>query len=153
MPRRRLPLVSLNEVVQEFVLASTGVQVVLDLTDGSLFPLFEENPDLVPEDFHARDERGDFLFLPDVHDIDEAEWMRRFVDSRDDRDHADGLRWAIRGRGAQRCFLDTARRLGVIEEWYACRDRALAELAVEWLDEHEIPYRRDLAPWGRLRAV
>ena len=76
----------LNQVVQELGLASTGVQIVLDLDDGTLFPVFDENPDLVPEDFHAREERGDFLFLPDAHDLNERAWMRRFAESREDRD-------------------------------------------------------------------
>jgi hypothetical protein len=47
---------------------------------------------------------------------------------------------SIQGRGAFRRFKDTAASLGLIESWYAYREKAFRELAVEWLEENKIPY-------------
>jgi hypothetical protein len=35
----------------------------------------------------------------------------------------------------------TIRQLGIEQSWYQFREEALAEIARNWLEEHELPYR------------
>ena len=58
---------------------------------------------------------------------------------------AGGVRAAqqIHGAGAFRRFKDTLARHNLLDTWFAYRQAAFAEIAIEWLDEHHIPYVRD----------
>jgi hypothetical protein len=42
------------------------------------------------------------------------------------------LERALHGKGAFRYFKDTARRLGVEQDWYAYRTKGLERIAREW---------------------
>lgn len=48
---------------------------------------------------------------------------------------------AIHGAGAFRMFRSTIRRLGIETSWYRFREEALAEIARDWLEAHELPYK------------
>lgn len=85
----------------------------------------------------------EWLALPSQWDIHDYEIMENFCHSVEDDDHREQLLRAIRGRGAFRYFRDTADRLGLTEDWYAYRDQAYEDIAVEWLEEHDIPYVRE----------
>jgi hypothetical protein len=45
------------------------------------------------------------------------------------------------GAGAFRMFRSTTRRLGIEKSWYRFHEEALAEIARDWLEAHELPYR------------
>ncbi len=90
-------------------------------------------------------ESDDFLPLPSRFDIHEWHIMEDFSRQVDDDAVREALLDAIHGRGAFRLFKATARRLGVIDAWYRYRDAALEEIAVDWLEANDIPYRRGRA--------
>jgi Arc/MetJ-type ribon-helix-helix transcriptional regulator len=48
---------------------------------------------------------------------------------------------AIHGAGAFRMFRSTIRRLGIEKSWYRFREEALAGIARDWLEAHELSYR------------
>ena len=48
---------------------------------------------------------------------------------------------AIHGAGALRMFRVRFDKLGIEQSWYQFREEALAEIARNWLEEHELPYR------------
>lgn len=73
-----------------------------------------------------------FRRLPTQFDINEWEIMREFAVREAPTRVGEQLEQAMRGRGAFRQFRDTARRLGVEQEWYAYRTKALERIAREW---------------------
>jgi hypothetical protein len=80
----------------------------------------------------------DYLALPDRIEIDEYGMMERFAAAVADTAAREELLGAIRGRGAFGRFKDAAHRLGLIDEWYALRDRGYEEVARAWCDVHGI---------------
>ena len=49
----------------------------------------------------------------------------------------------IKGSGAFRRFKNAIRELGVENAWFEFRGAALEMMAIEWLEENGIAYRRD----------
>lgn len=85
---------------------------------------------------------GDFLPLPSKFDINEYHIMERFCHQLANATVRDDLLRAIKGAGAFRRFKTLAYHCGVIDEWHAFRDRALEEIAAEWLNANGIGYTR-----------
>ena len=69
--------------------------------------------------------------------------MERFWFALDDEALGRAVWQQMHGSGAFRRFKDTLHRHNLIDTWYAYRQVAFAEIAMEWLDEHHIPYVRD----------
>lgn len=104
------------------------------------FPEWQQ--DFLPKVYEAVHEPG-WLVLPSQWDVHDYEIMEEFCYSVEDDDHREQLLRAIRGKGAFRYFRDTADRLGLTEDWYAFRDQAYEDIAVNWLEANDIPYVRD----------
>jgi hypothetical protein len=85
----------------------------------------------------------DYLPLPSQFEIHEYAIMQRFCVTIDDADLSRELQDQIQGTGAFRRFKDTLYRHNQIEGWFAYRQAAFADIAMEWLEEHHIPYVRD----------
>ena len=85
----------------------------------------------------------DYLALPGKDEFDEYRLMQRFASAIEDVKVSEKLLRAIQGRGAFRYFKDTAREHGMLDAWFECRDRALEELAAEWLEANGIEFTRD----------
>lgn len=81
-----------------------------------------------------------YLELPSQFDVHEWSIMERFCRSLEDREIADALAVAIRGRGAFRFFRAEIRRLGVEQEWYRYRDAAMRRIAIDWCEAHNIEF-------------
>ena len=88
-------------------------------------------------------ESEDWLELPSKWEIHDYRIMERFCYSVDRDEVREQLLQAISGRGAFRYFRNTAERLGIMDAWYAFRDRAYDEIASAWLEEHDIPFVRE----------
>ena len=84
----------------------------------------------------------DFLPLPSSFDIHEYEIMKRFCRTIEDDHLADELHHQLSGSGAFRRFKDAIHRHGIADDWYAYRQRAFEEIAVDWLEENGIPFVR-----------
>ena len=50
---------------------------------------------------------------------------------------------AIKGKGAFRYFKDTARRLGLLDQWYQYRDAAVKEYVLAWAEANEVTVEDD----------
>jgi len=84
---------------------------------------------------------GDFLDLPNKHDVHEWEIMREFSDSvRSETIRAELLN-AIRGSGAFRRFKDAIRRHNIESAWFEFREEALKQIAIEWCEENQIAWK------------
>ena len=150
--------VKLSEVVDEMGMQSDGVTIYLDKRTGEFMPITEddlaaienEDPDDEPE--WQREElpkiqevldSEDWIALPDQHEMNEWEIMEGFCLSLEDEARRNELLEAIHGRGAFRFFKQTVRRMEIEKDWYRFRDEAFKEIAVEWLNENEIPFTGD----------
>jgi hypothetical protein len=89
----------------------------------------------------AVDEGERFKRLPGKFEIEDWEIMREFVDSVESNRIREDLERAIHGKGAFRYFKDTIHRHKVEKDWYAFRDAALRDIAIEWCEQHKIPWK------------
>jgi len=149
-------VVSLRDVVDELDALTEESVAYLNRATGATYAILDEwevllEDDVPPDELpdwqqdelpRIREVVGsdDWLPLPTRFDIHEWAVMDEFARSLDDPDVRDELAGAIRGRGAFRCFQDTIRRRGVLEEWRRYRMAALERIAIDWLEGHSIAY-------------
>lgn len=81
------------------------------------------------------------LQLPDRFRIHEWSIMNEFAEAQHSQWVRQELLEAIHGAGAFRIFRSTIQRLGIEKSWYRFREEALAEIARDWLEAHELPYK------------
>jgi PAS domain-containing protein len=153
-------VISLRQLAQELASVSDERFVYLNRRTGEFVGLSEEelraaesgeDPDDYPEwqrelIQQAKEvlETDDYVDLPSRFDIHEWDMMRRFCVSVEDPDTSEDLLDAIHGSGAFRRFKNMIIRRDLEDAWYRFRDRALAEIAVKWLEENGLAYTRDL---------
>ena len=87
----------------------------------------------------------DFLPLPSKFDIDEYEIMEQFCRQVEDAGTREDLLSAIQGTGAFRRFRSRVQHWGLLDGWYAFRERSLEDIAASWLEENGIEYTRETA--------
>jgi Uncharacterised protein family (UPF0158) len=145
--------VSFREVVDALDSATDEVSSYVNIATGQVSTLSHEELQLAEEEpvadmpdwqrevvAEARKvlESKDWIRLPDKFDIHEWEIMDRFGRSLSGAAQRAEVADAIRGNGAFRNFKGTVRRLGIEEEWFAYRKRALEDIAREWLAGHRL---------------
>ena len=81
-----------------------------------------------------------FLRLPSKFDIHEWEIMNDFSLSVRSASIREELLDAIHGSGAFRQFKNTIRRRRIETAWYEFRTQALRDIAMEWCEDHDIPW-------------
>ena len=92
----------------------------------------------------AMDHGGErFIEGPSNFDYHEYKKMRDFIDDLQDDDAAAQLRQAIRGKGAFRCFKDTAHRLHLIDRWYDYRHQTMKAFVIAWANHCKVPYKEE----------
>ena len=79
-----------------------------------------------------------FLDLPTKFDLHEWEIMQDFSLSVESESIREDLLHAIHGAGAFRHFKDTVRRHGIEPKWFAFRDEALRQIAIDWCEENHV---------------
>jgi len=84
-----------------------------------------------------------FSQVPDQFDIHEYQIMENFCRAFEDRQVGDELLRLMKGSGAFRRFKNAINEMDVDKAWYQFKQRALEKIAIEWLEENEIPYSRD----------
>jgi len=85
----------------------------------------------------------DYIALPGKFDIHEYAILQDFCHSIDDDERRGLLLDKIRGAGAFRRFKNAIHQSGMAQDWYTFRDRALKEIAADWLERNHIPYTDD----------
>jgi large conductance mechanosensitive channel len=89
------------------------------------------------------DSRGRFVDAPSKFDFHEYRQMERCIGTVEDSAAAEQLWRAIKGRGAFRCFKDTASQPGLLQPWYQYRDSAMKTFVRDWAGAHQIPIMDD----------
>jgi hypothetical protein len=148
-------VISLREVIEAMEITGDDCVSYLDPETGEIITVTEEERHLaedesledVPEwqremlpKIRAALESDHFLELPDRFDIHEWSIMDAFSRAQGSEQTQQELLDAIHGAGAFRTFRSTIRRLGMEQNWYKFREEALAEIARNWLEEHELSY-------------
>ena len=82
-----------------------------------------------------------FKPLPSKYDAHDWSIMQDFARSLPDGRVRDDLVNALHRSGAFRAFKDTIHRHRIENDWYAFRDAALKDIAIEWCEEHKIVWR------------
>ena len=90
-----------------------------------------------------RGSEGVFVQLPDQFDIHEYQIMEVFCVTYANRQLGEHLHRLIKGSGAFRRFKNAIFSWGIHDDWFAFRKKALEIIAIEWLEQHEIPYTDD----------
>ena len=85
----------------------------------------------------------DYIALPGKFDIHEYAIIQDFCHSIADDELQSLLLDKIHGAGAFRRFKDAIHQFGIAEDWYRFRDRALKEIAIDWLETNHIAYTDD----------
>jgi len=85
-----------------------------------------------------------FIAPPSRFEFHEYSHMERFIGSVEDESASEQLWRAIKGKGAFRYFKDTLHRLGLQDEWYRYREKAMKKFVIDWAEENKVPYTDDL---------
>lgn len=85
----------------------------------------------------------DFFQLPDQFDVREYKLMEDFCLAFEDRRIGQELLRLIKGSGAFWRFKNAIHELSVENAWYEFKRGQLEKIAIEWMEENEIPYSRD----------
>ena len=152
--------VSLREVVDTFEMLSDHNSAYLNRRTGEIFVVDEEfSISEDDEDFELEDtpewqreliakaqeihHNEDWLALPDKFEIHEWNIMDQFCRSITSEPKRKHLMGAIRARGAFGHFRRMIDEFGLVQQWISFRDTTLEEIAVDWLEAHQIPYTRE----------
>src|SRR5947199_3045576 len=148
-----------NEIVGALDSATEGLAYYLDKRTGEIIlvtdedmkaaeddELISEYPDWQRESIlKAREVLSDSEHLsqvPDQFDIHEYQIMEDFCRGFEDKQIGQELLRLIKGSGAFRRFKNAINEMDVDKAWYQFKQRALEKIAIEWLEENEIPYSR-----------
>ena len=128
--RKTGELVTLSE---EDILLAESDEDVGELAEGEL--------DLLPRTREVI-ESADYVELPSKFDIHDWSLMERFCHTVEKTAVQDALLNAIHGSGAFRYFKNTIHRLDIADNWYRYRQQALEQIAADFLESQNIPFKR-----------
>lgn len=132
-------MLSLDKAADEFEMISEDWWHYYNRETGEFVyyhPDFSED-DIDPEDFEAEE----YVSLPSQRDLNEYDIMTDFALTVKDPHTRELLEVALDGKGAFRRFKDVIVRAEIDEMWYEYRKKALLQIAREWCEENDIPYR------------
>lgn len=87
-----------------------------------------------------------FVQLPDQFEIHEYKIMEDFCLAFEDRRDGEELRRRIKGSGAFRRFKNAIYSMGADKAWYEFRRAEIEKIAIQWLEQQQIPYTREDSP-------
>jgi hypothetical protein len=157
--RHMEPKASLKSVADELELLTAQRHAYLNKKTGQTVSISEEEiemvdgetlPDSIPAwerelvDL-ARDilQSEVYLELPTTFDIHDYAIMEHFCQDQEDQELRVTLLNLIRGPGAFGRFKKAIDEFDIAPAWYQFRRAACREIAIDWLDTHEIPYVDD----------
>jgi len=85
-----------------------------------------------------------FIDPPGKFEFNEYRHMERFIGALPDVKAAEQLWRAIKGHGAFHHFKDTLYRLGIQDQWFGYRDKAMKEFVIGWAEANNVPYEDDI---------
>ena len=149
-------VVLLNDVTDALEMASSGIDNILDLETGEIIALTSddqlaldsENTEFTPEWQVEHLEKVRKLlnsektvYLPGSTDIHEWSIMEEFCLGITNTNQQEILLDSIHGKGAFQRFRETLERFALRDEWFAFREIALRNIAVDWLEGNTIAYK------------
>lgn len=151
--------VKLNDLIDALEAAGEEHTHYLDRRTGEIVLISNEEMEAAEEDeliseypdwqreaiLQAREilKSENFVELPDQFDIHEYKIMEDFCLSFEDRRVREDLLRLIKGSGAFRRFKDAIYSMDADKAWYQFRRMELEKIAIQWLEEQQIPYIRD----------
>jgi hypothetical protein len=131
--------VFLEDVAEHMDIASDETSFFYNTETGEFefYNEYESDGMLDPKKF----EEDRYVSLPSRFDIHEYAMMQRFAADVQDNHKQELLLVALEGKGAFRRFKGTLFRTELEKGWYAFKAQAFAEVAREWCDENDIPYK------------
>ena len=152
------PQVKLREIIEAIDLQSDEMASYFNRITGQIITISEEEvraaeegdslddyPEWQQDNIHiARDlleNKDAYLALPTNYGLNEYQIMETFVLSLKDRKTSELLYASIKGKGAFRRFKDMVRRLQLADKWYAYREKALRQVAVDWCESNQVQFR------------
>jgi hypothetical protein len=151
--------VKLNDVIEALEAAGEEHAHYLDKRTGEIVMISKEEMEAAEEDeliseypdwqraviLKAREilNSENFVELPGQFDIHEYKIMEDFCLAFEDRRVGEDLRRLIKGSGAFRRFKDAIYSLGADKAWYQFRQTEFEKIAIEWLEERQLPYIRN----------
>ncbi len=142
--------ISLRDIVHEMAEIGENHHAFLDKESGELITMNDQQLTAIespPEGeaiedwqhrFKKRRETGEIVELPGKFEHKEFSLVERFCETIREKKQQDKLHKAIRGKRAFRDFQTTIGKLGLEDRWIGFRNRALEEIALRWLQEHDI---------------
>ena len=151
-------VISLREVIETLAMQGENCLSYLDPDTGEIVTATEEIRRLAEEPEESQNNLPEWqremvrrvravlsssrcLQLPDRFRTHEWSIMNEFAEAQHSERARQELLEAIHGAGAFRMFRSTIRRLGIEKSWYRFREEALEEIARDWLEAHELPYK------------
>jgi hypothetical protein len=149
--------VSLTKVADELEMMSNDIEVYISTQTGHMVAVTEDlesmldddDPpewalDVIPEVREALNS-DEFIQLPDAWEINDYDIMKDFCYAVQDEALRNDVLDLIRGGGAFRRFKGFVHRKGIEKDWYAYRERAIRQIAREFLEARNIPFIDDSA--------
>ena len=142
---------SLSDEYEQHVHRETGV--IVGLTKSDIRPFLDgmqsidQAPEWIREPLETIQEaRGsdEWVELPDAAYVSDRSIMRNFCDCLPDDRVCRDLMDALYGSGASEVFKEKVQKHGMEDDWKSFRKESVAEVAEEWLNDHDIPYTDDL---------
>ncbi len=150
-------VVRVQDVIDEMDTVSNEDHAYLNRLTGELATIGDEEIRAVEEEHELADypdwqqeairktsqilDSDDYLPLPSKFDIHEYSIMERFCNEIEDAAILQRITVAIRGSGAFQRFKHAIYRYNIADGWYRYRQKALEQIAVNWLEANTIPYR------------
>jgi hypothetical protein len=149
-------VVLLKDVTDALEMASSGIDNILDLETGEIIALTSddqlaldsENTEFTPEWQVEHLEKirkllnsEKAVYLPGSTDIHEWSIMEEFCLSITNTNQRELLLDSIHGKGAFQRFREALERFALRDEWFAFRETAFRNIAVDWLEGNKITYK------------
>jgi hypothetical protein len=90
-----------------------------------------------------------FIDPPGKFEFNEYRHMERFIRALPDAQATEQLWRAIKGHGAFHHFKDTLYRLGLQDQWFGDRGKAMKEFVIGWAETNNVLYEDDIQDWKR----
>ena len=153
-------VISLRNLVDEMQMVSDFISGYLNRTTGKISLLEHDDITNVIDDFDLDNSIGwqreyyqevekilssdDYLKLPSKFDFHEYSIMQNYCFSIEDEALRGEFLDGISGKGAFRMFKNLIYRYGIENNWFEFRDEAFKKIAIDWLDEYDLPYKDDM---------
>jgi len=145
-------LESASDSITHYLDTRTGKVEIVTVDDTAAIHLEDDDPSYEPPEWEreaiaiAREIQNDegerFIKVPDKFDIHEYQIMQEFSRKYPNARISVALQDAIRGSGAFRRFKNLIYEYNLHEDWNEFQRQAYEEIAIDWLEAHEIPYSR-----------